>query len=250
MYFNRRELSGEEKMKQFFLYFGLCLVISGCFIRKPENKEHQTAASEGKKGTPVKKEHGQYWKNRMKLFLADTPKQSPGGIVFLGDSITEGFPLGQYFPGMHVVNRGIGGDRVTGVLDRMEVSVYDLKPVKLFLMIGTNDILWPQSKIKEWTRNYDNLVVKIKEHCPDCAIYAQSILPTSGKFAQHNKTVKRYNAVIKKIAKKRAVNYLDIHSTLVNESGELRSDYTKDGVHLTPAGYMRWVALLEPYIKK
>ena len=238
MYFNRIELSGEGKMKQFFLYFGLCLAISGCFIYKPENK------------ASVKKEHGQYWKNRMKIFLEDTPKQSPGGIVFLGDSITEGFPLGQYFPGMHVVNRGIGGDRVTGVLDRMEVSVYDLKPVKLFLMIGTNDILWPQSEIKEWTRNYDNLIVKIKEHCPDCAIYAQSILPTGGKYAQHNKTVKKYNAVIKRIAKKRGVNYLDIHSALVNESGELRSDCTNDGVHLTPAGYMRWVALLEPYIKK
>ena len=239
-------------MKRFSFCAGLCLVISGCFIGKPENKAHQTLAPEVKKVTPVKNEHGQYWENRMKIFLADTPRQSPGGIVFVGDSITEGFPLDKYFPGRHVINRGIGGDHLAGVLDRIEVSVYDLKPSKLFMMIGTNDIIWPQaqSKIKEWRRNYDNLVAKIKKRCPGCVIYLQSILPTGGNFAKHNKTVKRYNVVIKRIAKKRGVNYIDTHSALVNKSGKLRSDCTKDGVHLTPAGYERWVALLEPYIKK
>ena len=61
-------------------------------------------------------------------------------VVFLGDSITDGWPLNQYFPGKPYVNRGIGGQITSQMLARMKADVLDLKPTVMVVLAGTNDI--------------------------------------------------------------------------------------------------------------
>ena len=61
-------------------------------------------------------------------------------MVFLGNSIIEGFDLGFYFPDHQTINRGIVGDHLDGLIERLDNSAVALKPEKLFLMIGINDI--------------------------------------------------------------------------------------------------------------
>ena len=60
-------------------------------------------------------------------------------VVFLGDSLTEGFDLERYFPTANVVNRGLSGDTTYQVRYRMDEIVI-ANPAKLFLMIGINDL--------------------------------------------------------------------------------------------------------------
>lgn len=60
-------------------------------------------------------------------------------IVFLGDSITEKIDWRELFSYPNIVNRGIGSDTITGVNNRID-SIVKLRPSKVFLMIGINDI--------------------------------------------------------------------------------------------------------------
>ena len=70
----------------------------------------------------------------------------PSPIVFLGDSLTEGYPAHEFFPDHYVVNRGIAADVSQEVLYRLYPNVLILKPKKIFLLIGTNDL--PRKKYK------------------------------------------------------------------------------------------------------
>ena len=64
----------------------------------------------------------------------------PNRVVFLGDSITDGWKLEEYFPGKPYVNRGIGGQTTPQMLARMYADVIALKPKVMILLAGTNDI--------------------------------------------------------------------------------------------------------------
>jgi len=64
----------------------------------------------------------------------------PGRVVFMGDSITDLWQLGQYFPGQPYVNRGISGQTTAQMLVRMYPDVIDLKPAAMVILAGTNDI--------------------------------------------------------------------------------------------------------------
>src|SRR5215469_15801192 len=67
--------------------------------------------------------------------------QEHGAVVFLGDSITQGWTtLKKDFPGLKVANRGIGGDTTRGVLYRLDADVLNLEPAAVVLLIGTNDL--------------------------------------------------------------------------------------------------------------
>jgi len=63
-----------------------------------------------------------------------------GRVVFLGDSITDGWKLAQYFPGKQYVNRGIGGQTTPQMLVRFYPDVLNLHPAAVIILAGTNDI--------------------------------------------------------------------------------------------------------------
>ncbi|MFN5959977.1 MAG: GDSL-type esterase/lipase family protein, partial [Verrucomicrobiota bacterium] len=62
-----------------------------------------------------------------------------GAVVFLGDSITQGWgdDFGGSFPGMKAANRGISGDTTRGMLHRLEHDVLALQPAAVVLLMGT-----------------------------------------------------------------------------------------------------------------
>jgi lysophospholipase L1-like esterase len=198
-------------------------------------------------------ESAKFWLKKVEEFRQDNKKQTPGGIVLLGDSITQRFPVKEMFPGMQVINRGIGGDKIGGgqyygLIDRLDVSVYDLKPRKLFILIGINDILFAQTTRKNMKRHYYNLLATLKKNCTNCSIYVQTVLPVSGKFAKFNPDVLKFNKIVKQAAEKSGFTCIDIHPDFMNEKGELRAEFTNDGLHLTPAGYAQWKKILMPYM--
>ena len=73
---------------------------------------------------------------------AERVEQDQGAVVFLGDSITQGWgaKFRDQFPGMKLANRGIGGDTTRGMLIRLQEDVLSLTPSAIVILAGTNDI--------------------------------------------------------------------------------------------------------------
>ncbi len=182
-------------------------------------------------------------------FREDNKTRAPGGIVFCGDSITAGFPFEEVLPDVPIANRGIGGDSIWGLLRRLDVSAYELRPRTLFLMIGINDVFINKMSPGEYAELYDYLLSQLQENCPDCRIYVQSLLPVRGRIANIesadlNTMVLNVNRELEAVARKHHVKFIDLHPAFCDEKGELKTEYSDDGVHPNRAGYALWARLV------
>ncbi len=190
----------------------------------------------------MEEKRGAHYARRLAQFIEDSPNRPKGKIVFVGDSITEGFPLEQGFPNGAVINRGIGGDKVLGVVDRLDVSITDLEPSKVYLMIGTNNLAWFETNNLEETKpKYRELFEKMKKAAPDAEFFIQSILPVGQQYDVANPYIIEANAFLKALAEEFGFEWVDLHSHFINENGLLNPNYTTDGVHLTIQGYLTWM---------
>ncbi|WP_307766683.1 GDSL-type esterase/lipase family protein [uncultured Coprobacter sp.] len=193
-----------------------------------------------------------YYYQRASLFdiLPITSKD----IVFLGNSITNGCEWHELLKNKNVKNRGISGDVISGINDRID-EILKGKPSKIFLMAGINDISKGHS-IAEITGNIDKLVKKIKKVSPKTKLYLQSLLPVNdyfGKFEEHTsrwQMVIPINEELKKIAKENKLTYVNVYSLFANSSGKMNIQYTNDGLHLLGPAYIMWRDLIKPYVEE
>ena len=170
---------------------------------------------------------------------------STGGILFLGNSITEGGPWAELLNDPGVVNRGIGGDITYGVLNRLE-EIIQRQPSKLFLLIGINDIGndIPDAVI---ANNVHKIVVRLQNESPVTQIFVQSILPVNPEypgFPQHYD--KQYhvlmtNQLLYKVALDTKITFVNLFPLFLDNRQRLDSALTGDGLHLNRKGYERWV---------
>lgn len=194
---------------------------------------------------PFMQEH---YARRVEQFAREP--QSQGRIVFLGNSITEIGNWKELTGDSTVLNRGIGGDITYGVLQRI-AQVTALRPSKVFLLIGINDIGKdiPPAMI---VHNIGQIVNRIRQESPSTRIILQTILPVNPDvkgFPQHydkNDKVIQANALLRKLAAEKGLPLVDLYAAFSDQQGYLRKELTGDGLHLTPNGdgYRQWVALL------
>lgn len=186
-------------------------------------------------------------------FVEENRTVRPGGIVMLGDSITEGWPRELLPAGGGVANRGIGGDKVGGryygVRDRLKESVFDLAPRKVYLLIGINNVIFWPIPVPELLADYDRLLAELKAGAPGTKVVVQSLLPLSKGYASYNPTVLEVNGGLRKLAAKHGCAFLDLHRRFADRRGELPGELSDDGLHLNAAGYARWAELV-PEIAK
>ncbi|MGB9604654.1 MAG: GDSL-type esterase/lipase family protein [Bryobacteraceae bacterium] len=175
------------------------------------------------------------------------PPPQPGAprVVFLGDSITDGWPLNEYFPGRDFVNRGISGQITGEMLGRMKADVIDLKPAAVLVLAGTNDI----ARGVELTTIENNLtmIADLAEFHGIKPLFA-SLLPVSDYHKDKNpayeqtrrrppELIRRLNEWIQNFCRQRNFVYVDYYSQLVDSAGFLRADLADDGLHPNAAGY-------------
>ena len=193
-------------------------------------------------------ERSEHWYTRNGQFTREADKILPGRIVFLGDSITEGFSLDYFFPDLQALNRGISGDHTDGLLQRLHHSVIRLQPSKLFVLIGINDI-GAGDQDSSIVDNYLQLMQQMAKQIPGTTIFIQSILPTSRNRPNCPKQkINHLNTVIREYAEQFAFKWIDLHSLFKNKEGYLKKDLTDDGLHLNGAGYLLWAKALTPYL--
>jgi lysophospholipase L1-like esterase len=174
-----------------------------------------------------------------------------GSIIFLGDSQTEQAEWHELFPdGPVVLNRGISGDYTEGMLERLP-EIIRHKPLKIFLLIGVNDLAFGNS-VPEIEQAYRTIVQKIRSESPDTELYLQSLLPVNNDVRHvgvKNERILEVNARIAQIARDFALPYLDIATPLKDADGNLAAKFTEDGLHVNGLGYFVWKKEIEKFVK-
>ena len=170
-------------------------------------------------------------------------------ILFLGDSITEGFNLQHYFPNRNVINKGIYGDNTDGVLARLNKDVIELNPDVIFLLIGTNDFACGKTN-RMLVDNLKKILTVLKNSLPAAAVYHCSILPVRGLDNRNNKDIKEVNKEMQAFCDTTGITYFDLFPSFLNSDLEMAEIYSEDGLHLTKEGYDKWTELLTPVVEQ
>jgi len=174
------------------------------------------------------------------------PSPQKPRVVFLGDSITDGWRLNEYYGSdRDFVNRGIGGQITGEMLGRMKADAINLQPRLLLLLAGINDIGRgvPVSTIE----NNLSMIADLAEAHHIEPMFA-SLLPVSDYHKDVNPQYARtarlapakileVNAWLKNFCVERHFPYVDYYSALVDKAGFLQADLADDGLHPNSKGY-------------
>jgi len=188
-----------------------------------------------------------HYQERLAVFKKE--KVVTGKIVFLGNSITEGANWKKLLKDSTVINRGISGDITFGVLNRAD-EVIKLKPSKLFVLIGIND-LYKEIPDEIILQNIFSFVRMLKSGTPGTKIFIQSILPVNKTFKNFPKNydkdehITTINTQLQKLGKHFGYTYIDLHNQFTNNSMQLDEKYSYDGLHLNSVGYLHWAEILK-----
>ena len=166
-------------------------------------------------------------------------------VAFLGDSLTDMYDLAKYYPQYVTANRGIGGDTTFDLEARLQVSVYDLKPQVLVMLIGANN---PDTMLQ----NYESILQGIRENLPDTKVVLLSMTAMGGEHWGIKNSQAAYNNVsIRLLAEKYGFTFVDLFRPLYDVSiGEVYAGYTVDGGHFTDVGYTAVTALITPVLEQ
>lgn len=200
-----------------------------------------------------------HYRERVEAFRTENASLPAGrkNVVFVGDSITEGFPLASSFPGKPVLNRGISSDQIgltsdRGILGRLDECFVDTRPSVVFILIGVNDLASSNRSVEFFLEGYDGMIDTIREKMPrGVPIVVQTCLPAGRAYRRHaemNPRIKAYNEGLRAIAKKKRLDLLDLEALYADAEGFLPDDLTGDGLHLKRAAYARWAEAAGKFI--
>ena len=184
------------------------------------------------------------------------PKESR--VVFLGDSITDGWPLNQYFPGKPYINRGISGQITGQMLGRMKADVLDLKPRVVVVLGGANDLA-RGVKVSVIQNNLAMIAALVEAHGVKPVM--ASILPISdyhkSKDPDYERSrhrppdkIRQLNEWTRRMCAERGLVYLDYHSRVADAIGQLEAALSSDGLHPNSEGYKVMAPMAEAAIAK
>jgi lysophospholipase L1-like esterase len=170
-------------------------------------------------------------------------KPEPGRVVFMGDSITDGWKLAQYFAGKPYVNRGISGQTTPQMVARMFEDVINLKPEAMIVLAGTNDIArntGPET-LGMVEENFQMMTELAQLH--GIKVILCSVTPVSD-YGPRRMTdgrppadILKLNAWMKEYAAKTHATYCDYFDALVDDKGMLKEGISRDGLHPNEQGY-------------
>ncbi len=170
------------------------------------------------------------------------PPAGTNRVVFIGDSITEGWKLGTSFPGKPYVNRGIGGQTSSQILLRFRQDAIDLHPKVVVILAGTNDIAGNTgpTTLAQIEGNLESMAqlarvnhtkVVLCSVPPSLRYWWHPKLPNpAGKIAALNRWLKAYAA-------REHYAYVNYYASMKDAADGFKPGLSADGVHPLPAGY-------------
>jgi lysophospholipase L1-like esterase len=231
--------------------FAACVgsLIPKCSAQDPPSVE-LPASDEGLPGSGPIRRYDWFrslWKDRRSAW-ATRIEQDQKAVVFLGDSITQGWgdDVSAHFPGLQFANRGISGDTTRGMLIRLEQDVLSLNPGCVVMLMGTND-LEENAEPAVIAENIKLIVGALKTHDPKMPIILCQIFPSSASKKRPADKIKATNALISKAVRGDAqITVLDSWALFADENGDAKLTEMPDLLHLNDVGYAKWAAALRP----
>jgi lysophospholipase L1-like esterase len=190
------------------------------------------------------------------------PAKGESRVVFMGDSITDGWQnpkYGGFFPGKPYLDRGISGQTTPQMLIRFRPDVVALRPKAVVILAGTNDIAGNTGPTT-LAAVEDNLTAMAElARANQIRVVLASLLPVSDYEKRDGKpiiqTVRRppeqiraLNEWMKTYAAASGATYLDYYSAMVDERGFLKDELSEDGLHPNAKGYAVMAPLAEQAI--
>ena len=215
-----------------------------------------------KKGAPVELtgpawQSGAYWAGFDHHLLVDfanlahfraadqrlgPPSEGTDRVVFLGDSITEGWNLQKSFPGKPYINRGISGQTTSQILLRFRQDVIDLQPKGVVILAGTNDLAGNTGPVR-LTQVEGNIASMAQlGRANDIGVVLCSLLPTvhywwHPQVPNPAPRIAALNRWIQAYAARHHYVYVNYYRAMKTADGALKHNLSPDGVHPSATGY-------------
>jgi lysophospholipase L1-like esterase len=172
----------------------------------------------------------------------DTPPT--GALLFVGSSTIRLWPTAERFPGRVVINRGFGGSHVSDVNHYLQQTVLKYRPRLVVLYAGDNDV--GAGKSAERVRgDYQAFVERIRAAEPDTHIAFLAIKPSLARWTlwpamkAANEAVRSYSATVPRL------HFIDVATPMLGADGRPKPElFVADGLHMSPAGYDIWTAVV------
>ena len=239
----------------------LCLLVTTCFgqlvddFNPPRSNcclasSAQTLANQLQDWNQL----GRYHADNVALRAQPVPA---GRVVFMGDSITDGWKLAEQFPGRPYVNRGISGQTTQQMLVRMFQDVIDLKPAAMIVLAGTNDIArnnGPET-LEMVEENLQAMAELAKLH--GIKVILCSLTPISDYVPNRPQSrgrppedILKLNAWIKEYTAKNGLGFADYYTATADAKGMLKEGFSGDGLHPNAQGYALMVPVASAAIEQ
>lgn len=187
-----------------------------------------------------------------------------GETVFAGSSLMEMFPINKLLEESGsdkiIYNRGVGGFVSEELWNALDTCILDLKPSRLFINIGTNDLSDPSIPIERMIAVYDKIITAVEQNLPGIRIYLMAYYPVNYEAAAEsmkeclrirtNEKIVLANAEVAALAARHNQRYIDINRNLKDEQGRLKAEYTVEGMHINEDGYRAIFADIMSYVNE
>ncbi len=188
--------------------------------------------------------------NKLRNLWATRVQQDQQAIVFLGDSITQGWhdDFDGLFPELKTANRGISGDTTRGVLFRLPEDVLALHPRAVVLLIGTNDL---EEKATPWTiaSNLRLIIDELKRHDPAMPVIVCEIFPSSPTKNRPAYLIRRTNQLIRELtADQPQVTVVETWKLFAGPQNDAKPEEFPDLLHPANVGYVKWAGAIRPVL--
>ena len=241
-----------------FLILFMGLLVFGACDRGPStegNRAPKHSATIPSKQTASWSYKNGSWQLRRHAALNEIARRGDIDLVFLGDSITQGWEdvrdvWDKYYSRRKPANFGMNSDHTQHVLWRIEQGNFErIHPKAIIILIGTNNSIAGEPA-QEIADGVMAVVQKLREKVPETKILLLAIFP-SGERPENPQRVRANaaNAIFRKVADGRMIRYLDIGDRFTNKDGTISKEIMPDLLHLSPRGYVLWAEAIEPIVK-
>lgn len=169
-------------------------------------------------------------------------------VVMVGDSLTEGCLWNEFFPGVSLANRGVGGDTTAKIRERLD-DITAKRARKAFILAGVNDLSAKFGRTVEQTfADYRAIVAALRAAGSEVVIQSavQPSRDCEGGDEWADKVI-QLNNKLRSYAAAEGLTYIDLDSLLCDERG-LRPEFTYDGIHLSAPAYVVWTGAVRPHL--
>ena len=203
--------------------------------------------------------------DKLARFRHLNPYVRKGQIVFAGSSLMEQFPIYEFLLDFQlpytIYNRGVGGFTTDEFYAALEDCVFALEPAHLFLNTGTNDLNGPEYRLSHLLENYEKILQAIRGRLPATRLYLMAYYPVNPAVAtiphmqeifrhRTNARIREASEGVQALAARYGARFLDCNAGLTDADGNLKAEYTIEGMHMYANGYKPVLDALLPVLEE